>query len=479
MEEHEVNRLLNRLIDGTISREDFARIQGVMRVSPEVREEYYDLIGVDLMLSENFEMPTHISAEASAMNDRWVGSRSKHKIIKMAVWAAAACVLLSLTSFYFLRDRGPAATLQFAADSRFSINGTERSASSIKSGEIISLRKDEQLEVKEGLLSLKLGKHVTACVEAPARLSLIAQEGKLKLEEGSVFLEITPGGKGFEVHTSGGIIRDVGTKFGVNVSSSGWVETHVTDGKIQIDRGKGPEWDVNAGQRASWNGMTGKISSGTTSPKLFVERMHSDETIFDDDFNESDGTKIHDKKPDIGLPWQTLREYNPSTVVKGVLDTSHGPRSLLARFNKAASTGQPPLYVVSLSTRIPENIHDKAGYPDAKERITFVRRDGGPLFSLVARKSRDHQWQIRNELDPTQYSYGSRVNALQSHDLTLTYDSSNGEVRLYEGNSTRDRLIDTPFKVEPGHSLESILISNDEGGDVSLENLQVRVRTYP
>jgi len=62
-------------------------------------------------------------------------------------------------------------------------------------------------------------------------------------------------------------------------------------------------------------------------------------------------------------------------------------------------------------------------------------------------------------------------------DLRQAADSATGEVRLYEGSNTRGTLIDT-FKVGAGHSLDSILISNDEGGDVALENLKVRMLTY-
>jgi hypothetical protein len=480
MEEHEVNRLLNRLIDGSISQEDFARIQGVMRVSPEVREEYYDLIGLDQMLSESYEVPTHISVQAKAMDDHWVVSRSKHKVIKVAVWAAAACVMLSLGSFYLFRDKGPAGTMKPSSDCRFAVNGTEIDVATMKQGEVLALKKDEWLEVKQGFLSLKIGPNVDVCVEGPAQLSLTDQEGELNLKDGSVFLDIMPGGKGFEVHTPAGILRDIGTKFGVHVAGDS-VETHVTDGTVRIDRGNGgSEGEVRAGEMAAWTGKAGSIRRGLSisGGRHFVEVLPGDETIFDDDFGDPDGTVLDKKMPDIGLAWATLMEINPSTIVKGVLDTSKGPRSLLARFKDGVSTDKRKLYVVNFSTRVPGNIWDKAGYPDAAERITFLRsRNGGPLFSLVARKSRDHHWQIKNEEDGV-HSIGSRISALQPYDLTLTYDSATGEVRLYEGTSTRGTLIDTPFKVGAGHSLDSILISNDEGGDVALENLKVRMLTY-
>ncbi len=480
MEEHDVNRLLNRLIDGSISPEDMVRIQAVMRVNPEVRAEYYDLIGVDLMLTECFEVPDHITVQAKAMNDHWVVRRSSHKVLKSTIWAAAACVLLSLGAIFLLKGKDPAATLNPSSYCRFTVNGSERAVATMKPGEVLALQKDEVLEVKEGVLSLKVGPNVEACVEAPARLSLIAQQGKLKLEEGSVFFNIMPGGKGFEVHTPGGILRDIGTKFGVNVAASGSVETYVTDGIVEIDRGNGEaKRQIRAGETAAWNGLTGTIRGRIGSSQHFVEDLPWEETIFSDNFDDPDGTLIDKKAADTGLPWAMLSETNPSKITKGVLDTSNGPRSLQARFKDSVATDKRKLYIVNLSTAVPANIWDKAKKPDAVECITFQRsKNGGPFFSLTTRMGRGHNWQVKNEREVDSYSIGSRVSALEAHHLILTYDSGKGLVQVYEGSISDDNLIDKPFKVDAGESIDSIIISNDQGGDVALDSLTVRMLTY-
>ncbi|WP_035601189.1 FecR domain-containing protein [Haloferula sp. BvORR071] len=479
MEEHDVNRLLNRLIDGSISREDFARLQGAMRVNPEIRAEYYDLIGVDLMLSERYEVPTHISVQAKTMEDHWVVRRSKHKVIRIAFWAAAACVLLTLGGTYLFRGQPSAATLSASKECIYTIAGVRQPIDTDT-----TLEKDQEVVVTNGLLSMDIGTHVKVVVEAPARFRLPAKKGKLDLQEGSAFLAIQPGGKGFEVLTpGGGTLRDIGTQFGVNVSSTKQVEVHVIDGTVGIVReadGK-VEHEIRAGEMARWTGK-GAIQGGLGTRGRFAESLPRDVTIFDDDFNEADGTKIDGKMPDIGLPWVTQMEINPSTITGGRLDTSKGPRSLLARF-KGGQTTDRKVYIVTFSTRGPANIWDKAAFPDAAERITFIRSgNAGPAFSLVARKSRDHHWQIKDEIkpenDPTKYSIGTRVSALSEADITLSYDSGTGLVSLYKGTDTKGELIDTPFQVGSGHSLDSLVVSNDGGGDVSLDDLKVRMLTY-
>jgi hypothetical protein len=469
MEEHEVNRLLNRLIDGSISREDFTRIQAAMRVNPEVRAEYYDLIGVDLMLSERYEVPTHISVQAKTMDDHWLVRQSKRKMITGVAWAAAACILLSVGGFMIFRDRQPAATLTASVDCSYSIDGTPRS--------ITTLKKDEVLTVDTGVMSMAIGTHVEACVEGPAKVRLIAHEGKLEIQEGSVFLQILPGGKGFEVHTPAGIIRDIGTKFGVHVAASGTVETHVTAGTVEIDRDNGEQpRQIRAGESAVWT-RGGTIRGGRYATGRFIQSLPWEDTVFADDFDDRDGTLLDKKAPDIGLPWVAQIEMNPTTVMNGRIDTSTGWRTLQARFRDEQQSNRRKVYVVNFSTRVPANIWDKAAYLDAAERITFQRKGDGPLFSLVARASRNHHWQLKNELDAT-YSRGTRTSALQPHDLTLSYDSGTGEVRFYEGSSTEGTLLDK-LVVEAGAALDSVLISNDEGGDVALEDLTVRILTYP
>lgn len=470
MEEHEVNRLLNRLIDGSISREDFTRIQGVMRVNPEVRAEYYDLVGLDLMLFDRYEVPTHISVQAKAMDDHWMVRQSKRRTVTGIAWAAAACVLLSAGGFFYFRNTQPAASLTASVDCSYSIDGTPRS--------ITTLKKDEILSVDNGVMSMSIGNHVEACVEGPAKVRLIAHEGKMEILQGSVFLQILPGGKGFEVHTPGGIIRDIGTKFGVHVASNGSVETHVTAGTVEIDRDNGEQpRQIRAGESAVWT-RAGTIRGGRHATDRFVQALPWEDAVFADDFDDRDGTLLDKKTPDTGLPWVAEAEMNPTTVVNGKLDTSTGWRTLKAPFRDDQQSNRRKVYVVNFATRVPANIWDKAGYLDAAERITFQRKGAdGPLFSLVARASRNHHWQIKSEADAV-HSRGTRTSALQPHDLTVTYDSGTGEVRFYEGSSTEGTLLDR-LTVEAGAVLDSVVISNDEGGDVALEDLTVRILTYP
>jgi len=468
MEDHELNRLLNRLIEGTISPQDFARVQQLMRQDPKVRAEYYELLGVDLMLSERYEVPDYISVHAKTADDHWVVKRSHRKLYIRTAWAAAAVLLLTFGAIFLFNGSKTDATLASSVDSSYTVDGVTKA--------VTALNKDELLEVKSGVVSLAIGPYVEACVEGPARVKLLAHKGKLELQEGSVFLQISPGGRGFEVHTPAGIIRNIGTKFGVLALSDGSVQTHVTSGIVEIERKPGEARQrVTAGSGATWK-LTGSIATHRNAAERFVQSLPWEETIFQDDFSESQGTSLTKKAPDIGQPWNVEMELNPSTITNGKLDTSKGPRTLTAKFREEQASSSRRVYMVTFSTHVPENIWDKAAYLDAAERITFNAKGNGHLFSLVARKSRGHHWQLKNEKDET-HSIGTRVSALEPHLITLTYDSGSGQVNLYEGTGTQGVFIDQ-LKVESDVLLDSLTISNAEGGDVSIDDLTVKVMTY-
>ena len=162
MEDHELNRLLNRLIEGKIGKEDFARVQQLLRQDPAVRAEYYDLLGVDLMLSERYEVPDYISVHAKTADDHWVVKRSHRKLFIRTAWAAAAVLMLTLGSIFIFNGSQSAATLTASVDGNYLVDGSAKTVS--------TLRKDELLDVKSGVVSLAIGPYVEACVEGPARV---------------------------------------------------------------------------------------------------------------------------------------------------------------------------------------------------------------------------------------------------------------------------------------------------------------------
>ena len=192
---------------------------------------------------------------------------------------------------------------------------------------------------------------------------------------------------------------------------------------------------------------------------------------------DEDGTPVSGKQPGLGQPWMVLMETNPTQIQRGLLDTSFGPRNLSAGFRIDPSTGRRRVYMMTFATAVPENVDDKEGYVDASESITLWDSGGKALFSIVAHKSRDHRWQLKDEATGS-LSSGTTAAALEADILTLCYEYDTGLVRLYQGPSPRGTLLDE-MQVRGSATPRSLTVSNIGGGDLALDHLEARVVTYP
>src|SRR5262249_51258969 len=90
-----------------------------------------------------------------------------------------------------------------------------------------------------------LGSGVHAEMSGATALKLLGTE-KLALERGSVWLNVTPGGKGFEVETPFGLVKVTGTKFGVTVNDHE-TRVEVAEGSVAVSQAQGAG-KVTAGQ---------------------------------------------------------------------------------------------------------------------------------------------------------------------------------------------------------------------------------------
>jgi hypothetical protein len=469
MEANDLNRQLNRLIAGTIEADDFARLQEVLKADPEARQAYYDLLGVDMMLAERYETPDYITVHSQAMDNSWAVRRARRGMVAWSLAGAAAVLMITLATFFFLRTRPLEVTLNASGDSHFSINGHVRTDGLLARG--------DTLEISHGVVSLALGPFVEACVEGPARVRLHEEDGGFELQQGAAFFQVSPGGKDFRVRTPAGTIYDIGTKFGVHALPDGQIETHVTAGAVEIQPpGGGPRHRVDAGNAVRWAAGT-DFRPAPIDADRFVQNLPWQTVVFKDDFSDEDGTPLSGKEPGFGQPWMVLMETNPTQIRRGLLDTSFGPRNLSAGFRVDPSNGRRRVYMMTFATAVPENVDDKEGYVDASESITLWDSGGKALFSIVAHKSRDHHWQLKDEATGT-VSTGTGISALEANTLTLCYEHDTGLVRLYQGPSPRGTLLDE-MQVRSSATPRSLTVSNIGGGDLALDHLEARVVTYP
>ncbi|MDB6080027.1 MAG: Fe2+-dicitrate sensor, rane component [Akkermansiaceae bacterium] len=477
-EDPELNLLLNGLLEGSLTAAETQRVRALLRDSPEARRDYYDLVAVELLLAEQYEMPDHIAMQAQLMGrPEQAGSlpgRSSGRVVPMYrrqrtfAWAGggiAAMAALSWVTFSFVGSRQSDVSVVVSPDSHYEVNGVAVSSGVLKAGDLI--------EVKHGVVSLALTKHVDATLEGPVTLRLGDRQGRVELISGSAFFDISPGGAGFEVHSPAGIIRDIGTKFGVSVLESGEVETHVDEGRVEVERQDGPKLAVTAGYSASW-GKSGPVVSRKTSEDSYVRFLPNETPLLVDNFADPDGTALDGKAPKIGQKWKADFEVETTVIRNGRFDTSGSPRQFTAAFEPQKEDGS--VYILTFRSHPPDHLGDKKDQHDAEESISLKDEKGVPLVSLVARADRKHHWQLKDEATG-RLSIGTRLSVFDDHTLTLSYDRRRGVVSLFDGPSPQGTIIDD-LTLDGGPVPSAISISNTLGGDVSVDDIVVRMVTY-
>ena len=59
--------LIHELLDGSIAKEDVARLEKALLEDPEARRDYFALMSTDQMLLDNYEMPDHLAMHAQLL----------------------------------------------------------------------------------------------------------------------------------------------------------------------------------------------------------------------------------------------------------------------------------------------------------------------------------------------------------------------------------------------------------------------------
>lgn len=180
------------------------------------------------------------------------------EIPRSAAWIAlAASVLLAgFSAQSFLENGGEASrseivevTPPLEPESVFTVANVVDSMEARWSGATQPIGLGERLPV--GPLTLEEGGDGTRVVgEAPFMLDILSSS-RLRLVRGKVIAKVPEEAIGFTVSTAAGAIVDLGTEFGVEVSTRGEVGVHVLDGAVALaakrDKPIGPPITLTAG----------------------------------------------------------------------------------------------------------------------------------------------------------------------------------------------------------------------------------------
>jgi len=460
----ETLRLTHELIDGSIGKEDFARLQEALLQDPAARRDYYALLCTDQMLADNYEMPAHLAEHAKVVTPPAVKRRKIGKVLL----ALAAVVTAGFFTAMVIHANTPRVTVTASADSHFLIDGKEATSMFWKKGEV--------LDVHDGMLMVRLNPSAEANIDGAASLRLVNNDGDLELRQGKAFFHTASDAPAFEVRVAGAIVRHVGTGFGIRALDDDSCDVHVLDGSVEIVRPGMDKLVLSPGDSASWRDG-GPTRRAAAERIAFRQAPPVEQVIFDDDFSEPEGTVLAGKPPDTGKPWNVMEQQGVMTTGGGRLDTSGGFRHLGAVFADPPAGGGRQVLLTTFSTTPPLVMEDKKKRRSGIERITLMDAEGKRLCSVMALAREDHCWRLRDDIAGKESNL-TRLSALETNDLTLRYDPAAGKITLHAGTNAHGEMLaelNTEAKAMPA----SLELWNDYGGDFALSRLTVRHVRYP
>lgn len=466
---NEAQEMIHDLVDGTISNEDFAVLQEILMTDAGARRDYFNLTTTDQLLVDNYRQPDLLGHHVEPDRGSWTARHMRGKKLFWSLGAAAAILVLSLSALWMIVAPDAPVLFSSSADSRLLIEGQPPGTEVWRQG--------ETLEVKSGVALAKLNRETEACISGPASLVLLEEGGDVEMRRGRVFFRIADGAPDFKIHVAGATVRHIGTEFGIRAIDGNSGEVHVATGSVEIDRldGKKP-LVLGAGEAASWmNGQATERIECDLAP--FLRSLPTEVLVFSDDFSEPKGTMISGKKPDVGEPWRVLGEKNPTTAGAGELDTSGGFRKLTTNFR---IIGDPDHYrrvvLMSFATQTPRRTFDKVFRVEGTEGITLWDLDGKPICSVSARAKDGHRWRLVDHMSNRESELTS-ISALESNQLTLRYDTLTGRITLHAGPTAQAEVV-AEVSTANDAVAACLTVSNDEGGDLALTQLNVHFVNY-
>lgn len=291
----ELKTLILAQLDGSITEAQYRRLQELLNADREHRRYYAEYVTLcaalrrhgqsfafsakqeaepDIcdrqlwsLLAENertapeVEVATAEPAETKAIE---IGPRTpeKKKISRLSLCAAAGSLaaMIGLFVFVLMNSRSEPLPVGYLAGTIETVWPAGQEP--ILEGDLV---RTGPITLESGLAEVVLDGGARVVLEGPVRVE-VTSASELFVERGKLSVLVQTGREGFVVNTPGCRVVDFGTEFGVFVSAAGVTETHVRQGRVQLQTeraaaGRGRVLDLAARQagQARLNGTLQKV----------------------------------------------------------------------------------------------------------------------------------------------------------------------------------------------------------------------------
>ena len=435
------HHLIQQVLDGDVSQEEFARFQQRMREEPELMKHYQDYALLHHTLCEELE---HGHAEMAARAES--GGRTFH-----LPWLLAAAAVLALTALAWQilpwLGRHPVedvAVITFSVDAVWQIDGESRNL-----GGATGVSAGSKLHLRQGRASISTEPAVNAVLEGAAEMA-ISSANTLHLESGRGYFHSKGTGGGLTVSTPRLTAMDSGTEFGIETQPEIPDEVRVMEGKVRIVSKSGNETtELLAGESARVP-TTGPIERIPPDPRPFAKGLGRFKSVLSGPFEKAQwrvaygtpsitGSRIDGDNYAMFLSLSGIEPALGSTVMLATLDIG---KPLNGEFHTDGWSGL-------------------SFFSEGSEVLFFGDSYGtGPVWSLDVKQSIP-------VIVPENPVSGPGV-------ITLRYDPRSGDVSLHEGEVPLKPAF-CSGKIPPHTHFDEIRIGASAGAALAVKSIHIRV----
>jgi hypothetical protein len=436
------HQLVQQLLDGEMTPEDFAAFQQRLRSDPAFEKLYTEYALLHHTLSEEFD---------SARPGESSSSPPVRHAVRIAVWSIiAAAVLLVAFLWWFspwsdrIGQGEPVAVVTFSVDAVWRIDGEAHNL-----GGATGVSRGGGLHLSQGRASISLEPSVLAVLEGPAAVTFDSPMS-LHLAKGRGYFHHGGSGGGLIVTTPRFRVEVSGTEFGIEISPDDADELHVIDGRVTVVAASGGEsllLDAGEAVRVAGAGPMTKTRSDGRSFPTHLGRFRS---VLSGPFVKS--------------AWRI--EYGAPSITGSRIEGSN--YSAFLRLPEPVPGDEGTVMLATLETGKPA---EGAFHTDGWAGMSFYSGGEELVFfgdSFGSRQS----WglDVKQRIPviyPQEPVLGARL-------VTLRYDLRTGEVSLHEGTVP----LKEPFctgKIPAGTRFDEIRFGASAGAAFAVNSLEIRV----
>jgi hypothetical protein len=264
MTEERTKSLIARWLDGSITREEFADLERVLRGCPEARAHLRREVNLDAVLREQAAMNAGLEAWTnSAPAKGGMAPSLMRRFWLAATLAGCAALVLTLGAFFLGGHR--ATQKQVAQQEPEELNlgcailtnawNTEWLDDSrpMRSGDTLNAGR---FELGCGLAQIEFFSGAQMLFEGPGTIEIISP-WEAVCHDGKARVRVPPPAQGFRLLTPGMKLVDLGTEFGVQVNgAAGTGEVHVFEGEVEAHPSHGKMVSLKEGMGLKREGET-------------------------------------------------------------------------------------------------------------------------------------------------------------------------------------------------------------------------------